>query len=190
MNRKDSEKDSERPHYYSQFWLDVAAGRRIIGQPKPSDDAELSDTEAGESEIVEPAPQDNIRHIQRDSGYTAASDGRASAIIHPVAEPVAAPEEFLEPEAEEPDYATDEVEDLDLQEIDEADIPDMDLGPVAEEEETEEAEEKEETEDFLDEEEEEEEEDLDWTGRSRKKPKPTRVIKPPKKPRRDTRRSF
>ena len=34
MSRKDSEKEAERPHYYSQFWLDVAAGRRIIGTPK------------------------------------------------------------------------------------------------------------------------------------------------------------
>ncbi len=28
MTRKDSERDAERPRYYSQFWLDVAAGRR------------------------------------------------------------------------------------------------------------------------------------------------------------------
>jgi hypothetical protein len=185
MNRKDSEKDSDRPHYYSQFWLDVAAGRRIIGQPKPSDDAELSSTEASESEPMEPAPQNNIRHIQRDSAFTAASDGHAGTIIHPVAEPAASPEEYIEPEAEEePDYAMDEVDDLDLPEVDEADIPDMDLGPIdTEDEESEE-------EDFLDEEEEEEEEDLDWSGRGRKKPKPARATKLPKKPRRDPRRSF
>lgn len=185
MNRKDSEKDSDRPHYYSQFWLDVAAGRRIIGQPKPSDEAELSSAEASESEPIEPAPQGNIRHIQRDSAFTAVSDGHVSAIIHPVAEPATPPEEYVEPEAEEPDYATDEVDDLDLQEVDEADIPDMDLSPVEAEEEEDEAE------DFLDEEEEEEEEeDLDWSGRGRKKPKPARATKLPKKPRRDPRRSF
>src|SRR5260221_3536286 len=42
MTRKDSEKDAERPHYYSQFWLDVAAGRRVIGGPKPEDGTETS----------------------------------------------------------------------------------------------------------------------------------------------------
>ena len=31
MARKDLEKETERPRYYSQFWLDVAAGRRVIG---------------------------------------------------------------------------------------------------------------------------------------------------------------
>ncbi|HEY7127070.1 MAG TPA: hypothetical protein VH540_24255 [Ktedonobacterales bacterium] len=30
MARKDSEKDVERPRYYSQFWLDVAAGRKVF----------------------------------------------------------------------------------------------------------------------------------------------------------------
>ncbi len=46
MTRKDSEKDSDRTHYYSQFWLDVAAGRRIIGAPK--------EDEAAEAEVLEP----------------------------------------------------------------------------------------------------------------------------------------
>src|SRR5438270_2558 len=45
MTRKDSEKDSERPHYYSQFWLDVAAGRRVIGGPKPDEEEEEEDEE-------------------------------------------------------------------------------------------------------------------------------------------------
>lgn len=182
MNRKDSEKDSDRPHYYSQFWLDVAAGRRIIGQPKPSDDAELGNAEGGNSEPLEPAPQNNIRHIQRDSGFNAVSDGYTNDIIHPVAEPATAPDEYIEPEAEEPDYTTDEVDDLDLP--DEADIPDMDLGPVEADEE------EDEPEDFLDEEEEEDEEDLEWGGRGRKKTKPTRAVKQPKRPRRDPRRGF
>ena len=47
MIRKDSEKDSERPHYYSQFWLDVAAGRRVIGAPKPNEETDMEpDTES------------------------------------------------------------------------------------------------------------------------------------------------
>ncbi len=37
MTRKDSERDAERPRYYSQFWLDVAAGRRVIGTPDDLD---------------------------------------------------------------------------------------------------------------------------------------------------------
>src|SRR6185437_3184603 len=47
MTRKDSEKDADRPHYYSQFWLDIAAGRRVIGGPKP-EEAEANDVEAPE----------------------------------------------------------------------------------------------------------------------------------------------
>jgi len=45
MTRKD-EKDTERPHYYSQFWLDVAAGRREIGSSK-TDDASEADEPGG-----------------------------------------------------------------------------------------------------------------------------------------------
>ena len=47
MARKDLEKETERPRYYSQFWLDVAAGRRVIGAGKgqDSDEAEAPDME-------------------------------------------------------------------------------------------------------------------------------------------------
>ena len=65
MTRKDSEKDAERPHYYSQFWLDIAAGRRVIGGPKPEDG------ETTEVEIPEPAP---LRKPGR------AAETRASAV--------------------------------------------------------------------------------------------------------------
>jgi hypothetical protein len=34
MIRKDFSQDADRPHYYSQFWVDVAAGRREIGGPR------------------------------------------------------------------------------------------------------------------------------------------------------------
>lgn len=47
MARKDLEKETERPRYYSQFWLDVAAGRRVIGAGKAQDGDE---TEAAEAE--------------------------------------------------------------------------------------------------------------------------------------------
>ena len=185
MTRKDSEKDSERPHYYSQFWLDVAAGRRVIGAPK-SDEG----TEVAEPETPEPM-------ILRKSGRNNISDGYADTYSRAGVEPP--PEEVIEPESEpelEPDEfeLADEVDDLDLPNIlvddalDEAaedtELADMDADFVPAEEEEE---------DFYDEEE-EEEEDEDWPiGRGRKKPKPGRQTKPPKPPqkkppRRDARR--
>lgn len=63
MTRKDSEKDVDRPHYYSQFWLDIAAGRRVIGGPRPED-------EAGEADLPEPTPipaRKNGRNSTADS---------------------------------------------------------------------------------------------------------------------------
>ena len=179
MTRKDSEKDSERPHYYSQFWLDVAAGRRIIGAPRPED-------EAAETEAPEPAPPARSRggrsFVQDDSFDAPASDGYSERIVHPVAEPLATPEEFIEPEPEEFDLATEEANDMDMEDelVDDTDIPDMDLGP----EETEE-------EDDLFDEEDEEEDDEGWSGRGRKRNKPVRPKIPPKKaPRRDSRRGY
>ncbi|MBV9232096.1 MAG: hypothetical protein JOZ18_22490 [Chloroflexi bacterium] len=179
MTRKDSEKDPERPHYYSQFWLDVAAGRRVIGTPKTGDD------EIAETETAEPSISRKVGRADEQEDFSrpiVSTDGRADTIAHPVAEPVAAPEEYIEPEAEDMDLAADEVDDLDLQDmaIEDTDIPDVDLSPIDEEEED----------DFFDEEDEDEEDDIGWGGRGRKKPKPSRPVKPPtKKPgRRDTRR--
>src|SRR5438132_2711827 len=90
MARKDSEKDAERPHYYSQFWLDVAAGRRVIGAPKPGEENELA-----EAEPVEPAPVRRPGRVQEEP-VRANADGRAESIAHPVAEPITAPEEYIE----------------------------------------------------------------------------------------------
>lgn len=50
MARKDLEKETERPRYYSQFWLDVAAGRRVIGAGKGAQEAEEAETSEDESE--------------------------------------------------------------------------------------------------------------------------------------------
>jgi hypothetical protein len=181
MTRKDSEKEAERPHYYSQFWLDVAAGRRVIGAPKPGEE-----NEAPEPEPAEPAPLRRPGRIQ-DEQMRADADGRAETLARPVAEPVAAPEEYIEPEPEE-SYSND-VDELGLQDVEDGEIPDMDLSPADETAEEEEEEEPEE--DFFDEEEEEEEEESPWGSRSRKKAKPTRPIRQPKKPsRRDSRRSY
>ena len=184
MTRKDSEKDAERPHYYSQFWLDVAAGRRVIGAPKPDEG----------TEVVEPETPEPM--ILRRSGRNNSSDGYEETYSRPAVEPEA--EEVIEPEAEpelEPDVyeMASDVDDLDLPNIlvdetlDEA-AEDSDLAEV----DTDFLPEEEEGEDFYDEEE-EEEEDEDWPiGRGRKKPKPGRQVKQPKqpqkKPRRDSRR--
>jgi hypothetical protein len=187
MTRKDSEKDAERPHYYSQFWLDVAAGRRVIGGPKPEDG-----TETSEPELPEPIA---LRRTGRTSAAPT-SDGHRETRPQSVVEPIFAPdeEEEMEPELDEVDLAEDlddlNVPNIDVDEaVDDTDLSDLDLIPS-------EAEEAEEEEDFFDEEDEEdeEEEDEDWAvGRGRKKPKPGRQVKPPKpakKPRRDTRRGF
>ncbi len=184
MTRKDSEKDSERPHYYSQFWLDVAAGRRIIGAPK------LEEGEAGESdsETLEVVPQHRAAQVSEaetyDDGHVA-SNGYAEQVMHPVAEPLATPEEFIEPQEDALDLVADAADETDYQDaaVDDTDIPDMDLNPI---------EEGGEDEDFFEDEgEDDEDDDVNW-GRGRKKAKPTRPVKPPvKKPgKRDTRRGY
>jgi len=166
MTRKDSEKDSERPHYYSQFWLDVAAGRRIIGAPKPGEEEaselELSEVtpprRAGRVSTQEPLDEPYARHLE-DNTHEATS--------------VATEEAY--PELE--DEAFDEQEqDLQDSAVEDIDVPDMDLGLEEEEEEEDDFFEEE-----LEDEDEEEEEDIGWGGRGRKKAKPGRQVKPPKK---------
>lgn len=173
MARKDSEKDSERPHYYSQFWLDVAAGRRIIGAPKTNEEGDL-----------EQEPEVPVLHKPIHS--VSSSDGYHETIAHPEVEPDldVETEVYTEPELDEEELDAGE-EEMPPLDVDETEIPDMDFAPLEEEEEEEET--------FYDEEEEEEEEeDIGWTGRGRKKPKPGRQTKlPQKKPsKRDTRRGF
>ncbi|MBO0790307.1 MAG: hypothetical protein J2P36_05085 [Ktedonobacteraceae bacterium] len=172
MTRKDSEKDSERPHYYSQFWLDVAAGRRVIGMPK----------EAAEDEVQEPAaPAGKASRAEQDGAgqVMAGVNGDISDEETSEADFVAEEEEeFIEPEEEE----FEEVEELiEPEEQEDEGIPDVDL--------------EEEEEDFYDDEEEEEEEedDIGWGGRGRKKPKPGRAARTPQRKspgKRDTRRSY
>jgi hypothetical protein len=186
MTRKDTEKEAERPHYYSQFWLDVAAGRRVIGTPRTGEEAEPV-----EAEVPEPvAPRRGARAGGQDEfNNVHPADGQTETIVHPVAEPLAAPDEYIEPEAESDEDLVAGDEDLDEQNmvVADADIPDMDLSETQEEEEEEEEQTEEEP---LYDDEEEEEEDLGWGGaRGRKKGKPGRQIKqPPKKSRRDPRR--
>lgn len=187
MNRKDGEKDSDRPHYYSQFWLDVAAGRRVIGAPRSNDEADIIEPEILEPELMIARQPEHSTFVD--------SDGYQETLAHPEVEPLDEEEEFIEAEPEEFDMIAEvddtdipniAVEDIDIPNIvvEDTDIPDMDLTPLAEEEED------------LYEEEEEEEEDADWpAGRGRKKPKPGRPVKqplkqPPKRTKRDTRRPY
>ncbi len=194
MTKKDSEKDSERPHYYSQFWLDVAAGRKVIGAPKTNEEAETV-----EPETIEPVTS---RKAGRNSAGPVA-DGHKETRLHAIDEPIFDTEEFDEPELDELDEdELAEVDDIDIpniaieEPVEDTNIPNVDLVPEEPVEDTnipnvdlvpEEPVEEE----TFEEEFEEDEEDLTWgAGRGRKKPKPGRQAKPPsKKPKRD-RRSF
>jgi len=172
MTRKDSEKEAERPRYYSQFWLDVAAGRRVIGAPKPDEGAEGAEPETLEAVAT------------RKPGRTSipVTDGYRESHSRIVPEPMLAPDEVIEPEPGLVEELAGEVDDLDIPNIlvEEAYNPESTL----EEEEVP-------AEDFYEDEEEEEEEELEWTGRGRKKPKPGRQVKQPKKSiKRDQRRGY
>jgi hypothetical protein len=181
MIRKDSEKDTERAHYYSQFWLDVAAGRREIGTPRPDEEAQPV-----EAETPEPTP---LRKAGR--GSTApVTDGHKVTRAQTVVEPEYPPEEVVEPEEEEIGLAS-VVDDMDLPNIlvDDTleDTTSSDLDHAPEEEEPE----MEEEEIYYDEDEDEDEDEDSWTARGRKKPKPGRQVKQPKKkPRREPHRGF
>jgi hypothetical protein len=194
MTRKDSEKETDRPHYYSQFWLDVAAGRTVIGPAKGEDEIDLveDDTEMAEAGL-EPTP---LRRAGRNHA-PAATDGYTTARAQTVVEPAFEPEEFEESDESEFGLA-DDVVDLELPDnvLDEPEeeviIPKAEITP----DEVEMEEEEEELffdEEIEEEEEEEEEEEDGWGSRGRKKPKPGRQVKTPKptkKPKREPRRGF
>ncbi len=190
MTKRDNEKDSERPHYYSQFWLDVAAGRRIIGTPKLSEDGEQTEAELLDAVSYRPV---GYRSSEQENHIisSVATNGRRENGVQPEIESeieVSSDEEYTEPE-EDPDlvFADTEaaIDDQDLI-VEDTDIPDMDLGPI--EEEYSEEEDEAEVSNEIDEVEEEDEEE-NW-GRGRKKSKPLRPVKAPaKKPtKRDPRR--
>ena len=180
MTKRDNDKDSERPHYYSQFWLDVAAGRRIIGTPKLNEESEQTD-----AELIEPHPTGVYVSSPQQSttASRAATNGRTEEVVSPEVEETS-DEEYAEPE-EDLDLTLSDLEDQDLP-VEETDIPDMDLSTIDEEDYLDEDESGENNE-LIDEELEEDE--IDW-GRGRKKPKPSRQTKTPtKKPtKRDSRR--
>jgi hypothetical protein len=191
MTRKDSEKETDRPHYYSQFWLDVAAGRTVIGAAKSEDETDLVEDESdmSEPEMEEPTP---LRRVGRNHA-AAVNDGYTPSRTQTAVEPAYEPEEIVENEESDFDLA-DEVEDLELPDLDEREeeisIPET----VLVQEEAEDEEEEGEDDLFFEEEvEEEEEDDGSWGARGRKKPKPGRQVKAPKptkRPKREPRRGF
>src|SRR5437660_4421962 len=94
MTKRDNEKDSDRPHYYSQFWLDVAAGRRIIGTPKPEEG------EQTEAELLEPVSHLTGGYVSTTTSH-AATNGRAEGVVSPEVESEiegSSDEEYAEPE--------------------------------------------------------------------------------------------
>ncbi|GAC1399226.1 MAG: hypothetical protein NVSMB49_09020 [Ktedonobacteraceae bacterium] len=190
MTRKDSEKDSERPHYYSQFWLDIAAGRRTIGGPKPEEEGELlEDTPeppALHRPLLRSEPEEDLDGNDGRIGHVERGDERPAALAHPVSDtPVISSNEDVEPEPDEVPLEVDNVEDLGLMNdtVEDADIPDMDLAADDEGDEDEE--------EFFEEEEEEEEDDGWAASRGRKKVTPKRATKlPPKRTKREPRRGF
>ena len=178
MTKKD-EKEADRPHYYSQFWLDVAAGRKVIGASKAEDGADQA-----EADLQEPTPQ--ARRGGRAGAGISPEDGyreaRAPAAV--ADEAYDEEEEFPLAEDEGPDTVS-EVSDEDIPTI--VDTPEVLTPDIEPEPEPSEGEEPEEDEDFYDEEEEEEDEE-EWPARGRKKPKPGRQAKVPKAPARKPKR--
>jgi hypothetical protein len=187
MTRKDSEKETDRPHYYSQFWLDVAAGRTVIGAPKVEDEAGLAEDE---TEIPEPEPTP-LRRAGR-TNTASVTDGYKATRTQTVTEPEFTPEEYAESDENEFELENDVV-DLELPDnvLDEMEedqiIPALDIIPADEEEIEEEEEEP-----FYDDDDDDDDDD-DWSAHGRKKPKPGRQVKPlkpTKKPKREPRRGF
>lgn len=176
MTKKD-EKDADRPHYYSQFWLDVAAGRRVIGAPKPEEGGDLAD-----SDLSEITPL--VRRGGRGNSNILPADGYRETHA-----PAAVADEAYDDEDE---FTETEDEDVvpDLVEVDDEEIPTIVddtpevLTPDIEPElpDNEEDEEPDEEEEFFDEEEEEDEDEDEWPARGRKKPRPGRQTKAPKPP--------
>ena len=186
MTRKDSEKDSDRPHYYSQFWLDIAAGRRTIGGPKPEEEGELLDDAPEPIALRRPSRNEPEEDLDGSNGRIGYNE-RPAALARPLADVVApALEEVSTSTPDEISVVDDDIESPTLDDtVEDADIPDMDFA------EDEEDEEDEDEEPF--EEDEEDEEDEGWVaGRGRKKVTPKRPVKqpPPKRAKREPRRGF
>ncbi len=185
MARKDIEKDSDRPHYYSQFWLDVAAGRRTIGGSQDETE-DMMDVDMVEEPVI-------TRKAGRNTSVDA--DGYQETIVHPEVET----DEFdVDDTLEDQEIPTIEMDTADETDLDipyEEELPEELPEPeelpqevLPEEEPVPEEPAPEEPEEYFEDEEEEE----GWdTPRGRKKVKPTRQAKlPTKKPKREPRRGY
>lgn len=110
MSRKDIAADLDRPHFYSQFWIDVAGGKRDV-TVAPELAAEPEPEEADEAEF-EPV-----------------------AKVAPVKKPVKAPEK--KPEAPRPTITSlADLANIDLlmkssAEMDTEEVPDIETGPAS-----------------------------------------------------------
>src|SRR5271157_977796 len=104
MTRKDSEKETDRPHYYSQFWLDVASGRTVIGAAKVEDETDLVEDETDlvedETEIPELEPEPTPLRRAGRNHTVPVTDGYKATRTQTVVEPAFVPEEFEESEFE------------------------------------------------------------------------------------------
>jgi hypothetical protein len=199
MTRKDSEKETDRPHYYSQFWLDVAAGRTTISSSKGEDETDLVEDEADLSEPeLEPTP---LRRAGRNHGASV-SDGYKTSRTQTMVESDYQPEELKDTEENEFDLA-DDVEELELPDnvLDDTEeemySPEDDFMAdeevMAEDEMAEDEMAEDEDDLFFEDEAEDEEDEDEWGSRGRKKPKPgrqTKAPKPTRKPKREPRRGF
>jgi hypothetical protein len=66
LNRKDTSQELDRPHFYSQFWIDVAQGKRDLSAARSVEsDAEVEDSEDEEfgiqpEPVVNPGPKPRV----------------------------------------------------------------------------------------------------------------------------------
>jgi hypothetical protein len=98
MTKKD-EKEADRPHYYSQFWLDVAAGRKVIGASKAEDGADQTD-----ADLQEPTP------LARRGGRAGASIPPADGYREMRAPAAVADEAYDEEDEDEDEFPALEVD--------------------------------------------------------------------------------
>lgn len=65
MSRKDIATDLDRPHFYSQFWIDVAGGKRDVTlASEPAAETEPEDVDEAEFEpVVQVAPTKKVAKV-------------------------------------------------------------------------------------------------------------------------------
>ncbi len=185
MSRKDTGQELDRPHYYSQFWIDVAQGKRDLSAIRSADsDAESEDVDIG---VVGAEP---------DLVVDSATKPKVPKIPEKKVEPVRPPvissladlanidllmKSSAEMDSDEvPDIEAGTIDDLApfsgeaTTEVEPAIVTDFDLDEIEEEPQEEPLEES-----LADGEEFEEEEDDDW-GSSRKPSKPQKPRRQPR----------